>query len=198
MIILMCFLEVHDSWWWTKESRYCITAKNDQKRNTCVIILWTPVIGISLWPSFYVPCSPGRVHLFRLNSNISRHYFKFICFFLIQKTPYPVHQQDPWSRLHGTPTLASIRREVWYSEPAVKMLIWYFPPPPPLLCFPICFLLSFTIWCQIFLPLKCTTSICIVSTYTTCCKVLYCLWEQVIIYFHCQFYFQIGNLYIYL
>ncbi|XP_042317514.1 protein C1orf194 homolog [Sceloporus undulatus] len=41
------------------------------------------------------------------------------------KTPYPVpahlgHQQDPWNRLHGARTLASIRREVWYSEPEVS------------------------------------------------------------------------------
>ncbi|XP_028589744.2 cilia- and flagella-associated protein 276 isoform X2 [Podarcis muralis] len=39
-----------------------------------------------------------------------------------QKTPYcvPTHlaqQRDPWNRLHGTPTLASIRREIWYTEP---------------------------------------------------------------------------------
>nr|XP_003220462.1 PREDICTED: uncharacterized protein C1orf194 homolog [Anolis carolinensis] len=38
------------------------------------------------------------------------------------KTPYPernhvVPEQDPWSRLHGTPTLASIRREIWYLQP---------------------------------------------------------------------------------
>uniref|UniRef100_A0A6J0US08 Cilia- and flagella-associated protein 276 n=1 Tax=Pogona vitticeps TaxID=103695 RepID=A0A6J0US08_9SAUR len=37
-----------------------------------------------------------------------------------RKTPYPVQQQDPWNRLHATPTLASIRREVWYSEPEVS------------------------------------------------------------------------------
>ncbi|XP_007433547.1 uncharacterized protein C1orf194 homolog isoform X1 [Python bivittatus] len=42
-----------------------------------------------------------------------------------QKIPYgmPTHlsqQQDPWNRLHGTPTLASIRREVWYSEPEIS------------------------------------------------------------------------------
>ncbi|KAM6454491.1 cilia- and flagella-associated protein 276 isoform 2-T5 [Liasis olivaceus] len=42
-----------------------------------------------------------------------------------QKIPYgmPTHlsqQQEPWNRLHGTPTLASIRREVWYSEPEIS------------------------------------------------------------------------------
>ncbi|XP_061486396.1 cilia- and flagella-associated protein 276 [Rhineura floridana] len=42
-----------------------------------------------------------------------------------QKTPYavPTHlaqQRDPWNRLHATPTLASIRREIWYSEPEVS------------------------------------------------------------------------------
>ncbi|XP_034979949.1 cilia- and flagella-associated protein 276 [Zootoca vivipara] len=42
-----------------------------------------------------------------------------------QKTPYcmPTHlaqQRDPWNRLHGTPTLASIRREIWYREPEVS------------------------------------------------------------------------------
>uniref|UniRef100_A0A670J9F4 Cilia and flagella associated protein 276 n=1 Tax=Podarcis muralis TaxID=64176 RepID=A0A670J9F4_PODMU len=44
---------------------------------------------------------------------------------LLQKTPYcvPTHlaqQRDPWNRLHGTPTLASIRREIWYTEPEVS------------------------------------------------------------------------------
>ncbi|ETE59755.1 hypothetical protein L345_14512, partial [Ophiophagus hannah] len=39
-----------------------------------------------------------------------------------QKSSYcmPSHlsqQQDTWNRLHGNATLASIRREVWYSEP---------------------------------------------------------------------------------
>ncbi|XP_015673221.1 uncharacterized protein C1orf194 homolog [Protobothrops mucrosquamatus] len=29
-------------------------------------------------------------------------------------------QQDTWNRLHGTATLASIRREVWYSEPEIS------------------------------------------------------------------------------
>ncbi|XP_062974880.1 cilia- and flagella-associated protein 276 isoform X2 [Elgaria multicarinata webbii] len=41
-----------------------------------------------------------------------------------QKVPYavPTHlaqQRNPWNRLHATPTLASIRREVWYAEPEV-------------------------------------------------------------------------------
>uniref|UniRef100_A0A674JWI8 Uncharacterized protein n=1 Tax=Terrapene triunguis TaxID=2587831 RepID=A0A674JWI8_9SAUR len=38
--------------------------------------------------------------------------------------PYaePTHlaqQQDPWNRLHRTPTLSSTRKEVWYTEPEV-------------------------------------------------------------------------------
>ncbi|XP_019401844.1 PREDICTED: uncharacterized protein C1orf194 homolog [Crocodylus porosus] len=28
-------------------------------------------------------------------------------------------EQDPWNRLHATPTLSSVRREVWYLEPGV-------------------------------------------------------------------------------
>ncbi|XP_058034472.1 cilia- and flagella-associated protein 276 [Ahaetulla prasina] len=42
-----------------------------------------------------------------------------------QKTSYGMsahlsQQQDTWNRLHGTATLASIRREVWYSEPEIS------------------------------------------------------------------------------
>ncbi|XP_066482656.1 cilia- and flagella-associated protein 276 [Tiliqua scincoides] len=42
-----------------------------------------------------------------------------------EKAPYgvPAHlaqERDPWNRLHATPTLASIRREVWYTEPQVS------------------------------------------------------------------------------
>ncbi|XP_024080181.2 protein C1orf194 homolog [Trachemys scripta elegans] len=41
-----------------------------------------------------------------------------------QTGPYaePTHlaqQQDPWNRLHRTPTLSSTRKEVWYTEPEV-------------------------------------------------------------------------------
>ncbi|KAJ6659535.1 hypothetical protein lerEdw1_018770 [Lerista edwardsae] len=42
-----------------------------------------------------------------------------------KKAPYAMdahiaQQLDPWNRLHATPTLASIRREVWYTEPQVS------------------------------------------------------------------------------
>ncbi|XP_060087558.1 cilia- and flagella-associated protein 276 [Heteronotia binoei] len=31
-----------------------------------------------------------------------------------------VQQRDPWNRLHAMPTLASTRRQVWYTEPEVS------------------------------------------------------------------------------
>uniref|UniRef100_A0ACB8F4N4 Uncharacterized protein n=1 Tax=Sphaerodactylus townsendi TaxID=933632 RepID=A0ACB8F4N4_9SAUR len=48
-----------------------------------------------------------------------------LSFFLAQKIAcaLPTHlgqHQGPWNRLHATPTLASTRREVWYTEPEVS------------------------------------------------------------------------------
>lgn len=71
------------------------------------------------------PNLADRVHLLRLNK-FAITPLSLLHFLLIQKTPYcvPTHlaqQRDPWNRLHGTPTLASIRREIWYTEPEVKI-----------------------------------------------------------------------------
>ncbi|XP_074833751.1 cilia- and flagella-associated protein 276 [Carettochelys insculpta] len=38
---------------------------------------------------------------------------------LYAKPTHLAQQRDPWNRLHGTPTLSSTRKEVWYMEPEV-------------------------------------------------------------------------------